>query len=221
MRGFLCFFQILLFTSNLSAQEGFLPTVVVLTAADIKTTSAIRKELQSFEEENEITPEMQKNYIPDDLGANWKLSREKELEFIRKRDYQGVFALLIAREITYDEVQHHRAPLIFPVRESCGADREMYKTLCRKYKVNWLVNIPRLELSASGSTKYLKAHVQLYNVNAGWLFIDKTFAVDDLRVPEACDKGSWMCLIDEAKTVIARTITDKIDRNGYYNRPRK
>lgn len=205
----------LLFLFLYPGQPGFEPTLIVLYPHEIVMAGNIAKELDQYTQETEITDEIRKGFVKEGLPENWKIVREKELEFARKQDFASLLALTISRDITYREVQYHDNLLIFPVKESAGADKNIYKSLAEKYHVTWVVNIVKVELSYAGSSKQIKVTLQLYNALTGWVFLDSFYTADDSVTPETCEPGSWLCLAENVKTHIARDVTDKVERNRH------
>lgn len=199
-----------------NAQVKFEPSMVVLFPNEVVMSAAIKKELHDYVQEVEITDEIRKNFIKEGLAANWKMIREKELDFIKKQDFPTLLTLAITREFTYREVQHHDNLLIYPVKETCGTDRAIYKLLTDKYNVTWLLNITKVELFYSEQKKKsMKVSLQLFNTHATWLFIDTTYAADDSITPQSCEPGTWLCLVENVKSRIAKEVTDKVERNRH------
>lgn len=195
-------------------EPTFEPTLVVLYPHEVAMSDEIAKEVTIYTQETEITDEVRESFIKEGLAENWKIIREKELEIIKKQDYAGLLALLLSREVTYQEVQFHDNPLIFVTRESSGGDKAKYKMLAEKYQVSWVLNILKVHLYTHGERKHLEITIQLYNTSAGWLFLDKTFEVHDSEIAQ-CDEGTWFCLASQVKNQIAHEVADKIERNRH------
>ena len=54
------------------AQQNYEPTVLFLYPNQINVPDSLIKEMNEFEQEVEITDEIRKNYVKEDLPANWK-----------------------------------------------------------------------------------------------------------------------------------------------------
>ena len=196
------------------AQDTFEPTVVILYPNEVVANDSINREHDVYVKELEITDALQKNYVKPGLAKNWKIIREKELEFIKKQDFATLLTFTLSHEITYKELPHHENLLIFPVKESTN-NRLLYKSIAQKYKVVWVVNILKVELSSVKTIKKMKVSVQMYNLIANRLMLDTSYTADDTTTPESCDPGSWLCLVESIKIPIAKDLEDRIEKNSH------
>ena len=200
-------------------QEKHEPAVLFLYTNNVVMSDNIREEVSVYDKEIEITDEVRKGYVQDNLSQNWKIIRNKELEFIKKQDFATLLLITLSRELAYKEIENHENLLIYAVKETATTDKAQYKALTDKHKMSWLVNIPTVELIEEGGTKRLVLTVQLYNAKTGWLFLDTSYKADSSEIDlTACEEGIWYCLIQKIKIPITRDVADKVDRNRHHHK---
>jgi hypothetical protein len=199
-------------------QDDLEPTVVLLYPNALTASDPILNALEEYSTTLEITEEVRRNFVRDDLTKNWKLIRTHELDFIQHQDFLKLFVITVSRDVTYKEANYHDRPYIFPLDKKLPADRLAYHTLADSCKVSWVVNFTNVTLTETNGVKTLSVYVQMYNAMTRRLFIDSTFKVTDQKVPEGCEAGSWDCLIENIKGILTESIVDKVEKNRHYHR---
>jgi hypothetical protein len=196
------------------AQAVFEPSVVILYPQAVIANDTINREHDVYIKELEITEALRKSYVKEGLAKNWKIIREKELEFIKKQDFATLLTLTLSRELTYKELEHHENPLIFPVKEPL-TNKLLYKSIAQKYHVTWVINILKVELSTIKKVKKMKLTLQTYNVIASRVMSDATFNADNTTTPDSCEAGGWLCLVENIKAAVAKDLEDKIEKSSH------
>lgn len=196
------------------AQTVFDPTAVILYPYQVMANDTIDREHDVYVKELEITEEVRKNYVKPGLAKNWKIIREKELEFLKKQDFSTLLVLTLSRELTYREMEHHENLLIYPLREPMN-NKLLYKSVAQKHNVTWIINILKVELSSTKKVKTMKVTLQMYNVIANRVMLDKIYTTDDTTTPTSCEAGGWLCLVENIKVPMVKDMEDKIERSSH------
>jgi hypothetical protein len=214
------FVTLLLISIHLGAQTHFKPSLIVLYPAEAVVTGDVGEKLKMHETEMEISEALRKDFIKDDLPLNWKLTREKELEFIQKQDYFVLLTLAISREITYKEIEYHHNSLIYPLKETIiePAKHETvpYKKMAEAHQVTWIVNIKKAVVSREDGNMTLTVHYKLYNIKTNRFMRDNTVAFQAPENDVACSED-WTCLIDGIKDKMTEDLVHYIERNRHHH----
>lgn len=209
--------SLILLSTVVFAQNKPEPTVLFLTPSQVVASDDISEYLKAYDKETDITDEMRKNYIPENLAPNWKTIREKELDYISHQNFSVVLVIALSRELTYHEIVDHDTSLIYPVKTTVTPGKVAYKKVADEHYVSWVVNIPKVTLQQTEGNKKLTIDLQLYNAVTDRIFLTKTYQISSAAV-ENCDDDMWACMIEKIKLGITDDLTNIIERNRHHHR---
>jgi len=216
-------FSVALFlvVSNVCLGQVVEPRIVVLYPNKLECTEDIAEDLEAYNVEMEITDEIRKGFIQDNLSPSWKMIRTKELEFLQKQDFKCLFSYYTSQQLTYTENNYHDFPLIFPVKDFMAPSVVKYREVAKKYDVDWVINFTRIELFERNDLKMLKAEVQLYNQVPNRIFLTKEYEIDGVYqgVLFQCEAGTWDCVLYSFVEKVSKDMVHQIERNRHHWRP--
>jgi hypothetical protein len=203
-----------------SAQSKFVPTIITLYPTKIKTDSISSLELKSYEQTGVVTEQLRKEFLREGLAPNWRLIRQRELDFMDTQNFFTLLVLSTTRELTYKEMENRNNLLIFPLKQTQDNALPLYKKTADQHKVSWVINLLQCETQVQGENRSLKVLAQLYNVVTNRIYLDKIYVADSstLSPSETCN-DTWLCLGEAVQKAMVIDLSDKIEKNIRHERP--
>lgn len=201
--------------------DTFRPTIVILYPYEKIVSQEIDKELQKFKIETEIADDRKADWIKQAGDAkNWIKIKEAELEFLKKQDFFTKLTFVCEIYISFKLFEYNPNFLSLPVLDSCNGDNKALKAIAEKYKVDWVLNFPRIKLEKDGSQKKTTVTFQLYNVNADKVMFQKDYVGINknpgLEFTCMDNEDSWECTLNNLESVALFDILDEINRGKKY-----
>jgi hypothetical protein len=199
-------------------QQKVEPSIILLYPFQVDGGADILTELKTYDKVFEISLEERAKFIDPGLPANWKMIREKELDYRMNQSFLANMVIEVQSNLIYRIIEYHNQPLIFPVRDQCIGTMKELKTKAQEHGVSWVINFPKVEFVEDGGKKSLKIKVQLYNLIRDRLHINKEYTLDVEKKNEetACEDGSWWCAVTNFTPLILTDLLHELERNRRY-----
>ena len=212
------FLILFLVSSYAQAQVVFSPTIIATWPYQEVADESILNELSDYNREIEITDEIRSGYVQESLAENWKIIRGKELDYLKKQTFFSQISYLITTNLTYKIYEYHNHPLIYPVTDKTSSDKVPLRTLAKKYGVDWVINIVKMEVKNVDGEKVAEARIMLYNVVTDRIFLDKTYGKKPLNPGGQleCEAGSWQCALNSIVEEAVNDLFDQFEKNRRY-----
>ncbi len=211
-------FALLTISTTVFAQNEFSPTIIATWPYQEIATDEIKNELKDYNKEIEITEEIRRNYVKENLAENWKITRSNELDYLKKQTFFSQISYLITTNITYKIYEYHNHPLIYPVVDKTSTARLSLQNLAKKYKMDWVIDVAKVEAKKVNGEKIVEARIVLYNIVTNRVFLDRTYSKKALNPGGQleCEEGSWQCALNSVVDAAVKDLFDQFEKNRRY-----
>ncbi len=215
-----CFLLAILFTPGfyIFAQSNFSPTIIATWPNQELADEEILSELSEYNRDIEITDEIRANYAKESLAENWKIIRNKELDYLQKQSFFSQISFLLTTNLTYKIYEYHSQPLVYPVTDKSSTNRTEIQSLAKKYGVDWVIDVVSVSAKMVEGEKIVEARILLYNIVTNRIFLDKTYTKKPLNPGGQleCEEGSWQCALNSIVDEAVGDLFDQFEKNRRY-----
>ena len=216
---YLVILTVTLFSSySLFAQSEFSPTIIATWPGQELADEEVLSELSEYNREIEITDEIRSNYAKESLAENWKIVRNKELDYLQKQTFFSQISFLITTNLTYKIYEYHPNPLVYPVTDKLSVNRVEMLNLAKKYAVDWVIDVVSVSAKKVEGEKIVEARIILYNIVTNRTFLDKTYTKKPVNPGGQleCEDGSWQCSLNSIVDEAVVDLFDQLEKNRRY-----
>ena len=212
-------FVTLLFITSLNSfsQEKRVPTVVVLSPQETIIDEKLDSIGKSFERSEEMT-EQQKQRIREMNGERFTLKSEKEIVFLEKMDLGSDFTFGLNFYLSFKLFEYNENNLVYPLHEKNNSTKEELNRIAESEGMNWVINIPKLQITTKDKELIGVIRYQLYNLKKDKIVIDEVIIATDGNpgFTFACKEGTINCVTNNLTSRVSQDVLTFINKNKNY-----
>ena len=208
---------ILITTLNCFSQEKRVPTVIVLSPQE----TIIDEELDSIAKLDEHKGKMtdvQKQRIRELNGENFDLKSEKEILFLEKMDLGSDITFGLNFYLSFKLFEYNENHMVYPAHEKNDSTKEELKRISEKHDMNWILNIPKIQILTKDNEIIGVIQYQLYNQKKDTIVLDEVLIATDHNpgFTFACEEGTINCVKNNITSGVSEKVLGFLNENKEY-----